>query len=84
METPDTKPGNYYVSAIKDDGTGRWIPLAGPFRDDHAKALSLVDKCNDLACKLDRSGRAHWYAYGTCRAEYDFDKPGILNDKVAM
>jgi hypothetical protein len=80
-ETPDTKPGNYYVSARRDDG--RYALLVGPFRDDHAKALSLVDKATDAAWN---SGdpRAPWYFYGTCRTEYDCDKPGILNDKVLI
>lgn len=78
MQKPDTKPGNYYVSAVRDDG--RHSMLVGPFRDDHAKALSLVDAATAAANKVDP--RAPWYSYGTCRTEYDYDRPGVLNEKV--
>lgn len=78
-QIPDTKPGNYYVSALRDNGDH--APLVGPFRDDHAKALSLVSVATKAA--MDSGDpRAPWYAYGTMRTGYDYDKPGILNEKV--
>jgi hypothetical protein len=75
---PDTAPGNYYVTVRRDDGDFRC--LVGPFRDDHAKALSLVPKARRVAQEVDP--KAVWYSYGTIRTVYDYDKPGILNDKV--
>ena len=77
-QQPDTKPGNYYVSARRDDGDFRC--LVGPFRDDHGAALALVDKARTIALDLDP--RAPWYSYGTLRMGYDYDKPGVLNDHV--
>ena len=78
-QTPDTKLGNYYVSCRRDNGDA--VMLAGPFRDDHAKAVSLVWAATNAAMNCG-DPRAPWYSYGTCRAAYDYDKPGILNDKV--
>jgi hypothetical protein len=74
----DTKPGNYYVSVRRDDGDFRC--LVGPFRDDHPAAIALVDKARAVAEQLDP--KAVWYAFGTLRTAYDYDKPGILNDRV--
>jgi hypothetical protein len=50
-QQPDTQPGNYYVSVRRDDGDFRC--LVGPFRDDHAAALALVDKARTVAETLD-------------------------------
>ena len=74
-QVPDTKPGNYYVTVVRDGGDYR--PLLGPFHNDHAKALSLVDAAREKVQALDT--RAFWYAYGTARIE-DYDRPGLLND----
>jgi hypothetical protein len=77
-QQPDTQPGNYYVSVRRDDGDFRC--LVGPFRDDHAAALALVDKARTVAETVDP--KAAWYSYGTLRTAYDYDKPGVLNDRV--
>ena len=77
-QTPDTKPGNYYVSVRRDNGDFRC--LVGPFRDDHSAALALVDPARKIAQDVDP--KAAWYSFGTVRTEYSYDKPGILNDKV--
>lgn len=73
---PDTKPGAYYVSAV--DG-GRYALLLGPFANDHAAALAMVEPVRAKACEL--NPRAHWYAFGTCRLPPEVEaKPGRLND----
>lgn len=79
-QAPDTKPGNYYVTVRREDGDFRC--LAGPYRDDHAAALAMVDRANKLACEID--ARAHWYSYGTVRTDYSYDRPGILNERLGI
>ena len=64
MQQPDTNPGEYYVTAI--DGA-RSVKLLGPFTNDHAKALSMVDAVRDYAVTIDP--RAHWYSFGTARVQ---------------
>jgi hypothetical protein len=54
--------------------------LAGPFPNDHATALALVDRARIEAEKVDP--RAVWYAYGTARFPETFTEPGKLNDRV--
>lgn len=71
-QVPDTKPGNYYVTAISGEKVA-W--LLGPFVNDHGAALGMVDAARAKACDIDP--RAHWYSFGTARAEHDF--PGKLN-----
>lgn len=76
-QQPDSKPGAYYVSVVRGDGD--WRPVLGPFLNDHAKALSLVDAARKKAEELDP--RACWYGFGTVRVplhEY-CGRPGILN-----
>ena len=73
-QKPDTKPGDYYVSAI--DGK-RYALLLGPFRDDHKAALAMVDKAQARAMQVDI--KAPWYSYGTCRLEHGTGKPGVFN-----
>ncbi len=73
-QAPDTKEGNYYVSVV--DGPQHAL-LLGPFCNDHAKALSLVEKARDEAVRIDR--KAWFYGFGTCRLPLDYDKPGKLN-----
>lgn len=76
-QQPDSKPGAYYVTVV--DG-GRVARLAGPFMDDHAAALAMVDPVRRKAEELDP--RAHWYAFGTCRMPSDDSVPiraGSLN-----
>jgi hypothetical protein len=62
-QTPDTRPGPYYVSAI--DGTKKFI-MAGPYAQ-HADALADVERARQIADKAD--GRAWFMACGTCRIE---------------
>lgn len=78
-QPPDTKPGNYYVTIRRDD---RYQCLAGPFRDDHALALSLVDKASKLA--IDNDSRASFDSFGTARFPYEYDKPGIFNQDLGL
>lgn len=73
MQTPDTRPGFYYVTVRRDDGQTRL--LRGPFRD-HKAALEAVFESRRAAEKLDPC--AHWYAFGTGRTETD-EGPGILD-----
>ena len=75
-QPPDDRPGNYYVTAI--DGE-RHAFLLGPYQDDHATALAMVDEARRIAQELDP--RAFWYAYGTARVT-GYAKPGILNDHL--
>jgi hypothetical protein len=72
QQTPDTRPGHYYVTAI--DG-GRWFKMAGPY-NQHADALADVDRARDIASNVD--GRAHFMSWGTCRTENSTDI-GTLN-----
>jgi hypothetical protein len=76
-QMPDTKPGNYYVSVRRDDGDFRC--LIGPFRDDHAAALAVVDVARRIAEKADP--KAVFYSFGTLRTEYSYDEPGILQKR---
>lgn len=77
VQQPDSKPGAYYVSVRR--GASDWRPLVGPFWDDHAAALALVDKAQAKATDLDP--RACWYYFGTVRLDVDRDAApaGILN-----
>lgn len=72
-QTPDTKPGPYYVSAI--DGAKTYL-MAGPY-DQHADALADVDKARDIATSAD--GRAWFMAWGTVRRNDGATTPGRLN-----
>jgi hypothetical protein len=74
MQTPDTKPGPYYVTAMLDDSSMVY-PMAGPYAD-HAAALADVERCRSIAESVDR--RALWAAFGTCRMP-TYAKPGKLN-----
>ena len=73
-QAPDSKPGFYYVSVVRDSGDYRL--LRGPFVNDHAGALAAVDAARFRAYDLDP--RAQWYAYGTARLDTDAG-PGILD-----
>lgn len=78
-QTPDTKPGNYYVTAINGKSTA-W--LAGPFRDGHRAALNMVAAAKKIAQEVDP--RAFWYAYGTARTDYSYDRAGVLNERLGL
>lgn len=77
-QTPDTKPGPYYVSAMKPDGSAYWL-MRGPF-DRHADALDKVSETMNKAIEIDP--RAQWMAWGTCRLPADLVRadPGKMND----
>jgi hypothetical protein len=62
-QTPDTRPGPYFVSAI--DGTKKYI-MAGPYAQ-HTAALADVERVRDIADKAD--GRSCFMFWGTCRIE---------------
>ena len=78
----DTKQGAYYVTVIDGGRVGR---LLGPFYDDHAAALAMLDKVREKATEIDP--RAHFYAFGTCRIPSDDSVPircGVLNKYFGM
>jgi hypothetical protein len=77
-QQPDTEPGNYYVSIIRD---GRVGLLAGPFRK-HADALAMVDQARTEAEKADP--RAAFDSFGTVRLADDYTKPGVLNARLGL
>lgn len=79
-QIPDTAPGPYYVSVVRESGDYRL--LAGPY-DSHQAALDNVEKARAIAEKVDR--RAVWYAYGTCRiTDGSYSGPGLLNVRGLM
>lgn len=78
-QQPDNKPGAYYVTVVDGKRFGR---LLGPFVNDHAKALSLVDQARAKAEEMDP--RACWYSFGTARYPEDDAKPGVLNRFFGM
>lgn len=76
-QAPDTKPGAYYVTVVDGARVGR---LLGPFVNDHAGALAMVDAARRRAEELDP--RACWYSFGTARADISggvLPRPGVLN-----
>jgi hypothetical protein len=71
-QMPDTRPGDYFVSAV--DGGRHWL-LSGPYAS-HAAALADVDAAKKLA--IDNDPRAHFFAFGTCRYPLNSGKIGRL------
>lgn len=73
---PDTKPGPYYVSAIRDASGDPWYPVSGPYKT-HKAALAQVEPARVLCEKLD--ARALWMSFGTVRTgPGGYDEPGSL------
>ena len=73
-QVPDTQPGPYYISVMKNSGDCR--ALSGPY-EKHADALALVDKARRISEQMD--DRAIWYAFGTLRIkDTSCTDPGIL------
>lgn len=73
---PDPRPGNYFVTMLRDDGS--YLPLLGPL-PTHQEALDRVTITQLYAGQLD--SRAVWASFGTCRMEpqgHDQIK-GVLN-----
>jgi len=64
MQQPDNKPGAYYVSVVDGPRVGR---LLGPFINNHAGALTMVEAARKKAEECDP--RAVFYAYGTIRED---------------
>lgn len=60
----DRRPGNYYVTARRDDGRAAF--LLGPF-DSHREAWARVQEGRKRAEGVDM--RAIWYSYGTARVD---------------
>lgn len=82
QQAPDTKPGAYYVTVIDGPRHGR---LLGPFFNDHAAALALVDAARAKAEEMDP--KEIWYAYGTARFPDDDSVPlrfGVLNGHFGL
>ncbi len=78
-QTPDTAPGFYYVT-MRDDA-GRTALLAGPFRDDHARALAMVGAASMKAADVRPQ---YWFnAFGTVRSETDLGE-GKLNKELGL
>jgi hypothetical protein len=67
--------GTYYVTAV--DGSS-WWKMAGPY-DTHQEALGDVRRVYELTEKYDRSGKAHFFSWGTCRVKDGDRTPGNLN-----
>jgi hypothetical protein len=81
-QTPDTRPGAYFVTMEYD---GRFYRLLGPFDNDHAAALAKVDAVRTKANELDP--RAAFAGFGTCRLPNDDSVPiryGSLNKLFNM
>jgi hypothetical protein len=81
-QQPDTAPGNYFVSIVRDAGSkSRKVGLLlGPFVNDHATALANVRIARSLAEAADP--RAVWDSFGTVRLPADYTTPGVLNDRL--
>lgn len=76
---PDAAEGNYYVSVRDGSRVGL---LVGPFPNDHAAALRLVDAARAAAVRVDPM--AWFHEYGTARLPLDFSRPGVLNTEVGL
>lgn len=79
VQAPDTQPGNYYVSAIEDNG---YHLVMGPFVNDHAAALAHVDAVRAVSCDVDR--RAVWMRFGTCRKAPGTGGLGLINKRADL
>lgn len=74
MDSPDDRPGPYYVSAI--DGTQVHL-IAGPYAT-HRAALDDVQRACHIAS--DANGRAWFMSWGTVRIE-GCTRVGVLNER---
>ena len=72
-QMPDTAPGPYYVSVMREGGD--WRLVSGPY-PQHAIALELISKARRICEDMDP--KSCWYAFGTVRMAEDCDTPGIL------
>ncbi len=75
--TPDTRPGDYFVSV---HGQGQKPRLAlGPFKT-HKDAINQVEAVRQYMLKADPQG--HFYGYGTARQEEGSGNNGLLNNRL--
>jgi len=74
-QKPDSQPGYYYVSVADGPRVGL---LLGPFENDHAMALSMIEAVRKKAEEMDPW--AVFYGFGTCRLPLDSNpRQGYLN-----
>jgi hypothetical protein len=73
--TPDDRPGWYYVTIVAGDRHGL---LAGPFRNNHPRAVAMVEWVRRLAREVSPR-QAAFAGFGTAWSEVD-QGPGILHD----
>ncbi|WP_421948030.1 hypothetical protein [Phaeodactylibacter xiamenensis] len=75
--TPDTRPGDYFVSV---HGQGQMPRLAlGPFKT-HKEAINQVEAVRQYMLEADPQG--HFYGYGTARQEEGSGNNGSLNNRL--
>ena len=74
-QTPDTAPGPYYVSVMRDSNPDHYRLLSGPY-PTHSQALGLVDRALRIAQYVD--AKSIWYSFGTVRMSSEVARPGIL------
>lgn len=75
--TPDTRPGDYFVS-VHDQGQKPRLVL-GPF-ETHKEAINQVEAVRTYLLETDPKG--HFYSYGTARQEKGSGNTGQLNPKL--
>ncbi len=75
--TPDTRPGDYFVS-VHNQGQKPRLAL-GPFKT-HKEAISQVEAVRQYMLKADPQG--HFYGYGTARQEEGSGNNGSLNNRL--
>ena len=73
----DPRPGYYYAISING---GCLVRLRGPFVNDHAGALAVVDDARRDLCLV--NPWAAFHTYGAWRSEADAG-PGFLDDEDA-
>ncbi|WP_421948657.1 hypothetical protein [Phaeodactylibacter xiamenensis] len=75
--TPDTRPGDYFVS-VHDQGQKPRLAL-GPFKT-HKEAINQVEAVRQYMLEADPQG--HFYGYGTARQEEGSGNNGLLNNRL--
>jgi hypothetical protein len=75
--TPDTRPGDYFVS-VHNQGQKPRLAL-GPFKT-HKEAISQVEAVRQYMLEADPQG--HFYGYGTARQEEGSGNNGSLNNRL--
>ena len=75
-ESPDPSPGFYYVTMRDPENHSKVALLAGPFQDNHAKAIATVREASEKA--IDLNQWYHFMSFGTVRSSTNLG-PGKLN-----